>query len=389
MKVVQVTPEFPPPLIGGGGYHVYNLTRELVRRGVDVTVFTLKIGNTFLFKRAEVGTQFNGVKVFRVPASYISAISAIAYPLVPRLIPLLLKESPDIIHAHGYPFVTSDAALAVSKIKKIPMILTLHGFPGGFNKLAHRAYFNLIGKETLKEAGKIIAVSTAVAREFKVIGVSEEKMVIIPNGVDLEEYRCLPKKRILRERLNIKEDRKIMLAIGRLERIKGFQYIIEALPRILETVSVQLIIAGPEFNYGAQLRRFVKERKVEDHVVFYGPMDQREKLEALAAADAIVVPSIYEGFGIVLLEAMAAGKPTVATRTGIAPEIVQEGMNGILVNPGDTKDLAEKLIKLLSDNQLSSLMGHEARKTANAFDWKKIAVQTKEIYQQCLKCPRK
>lgn len=382
MKVVQVIPEFPPPLIGGGGYHVYNLTKELVRRGVDVTVFTLNVGNTFLLKKTEVETHFGKAKVFRVPASYIPKTT---YPIAPKLIPLLLKENPDIIHAHGYQVFTTDAALAVSKIKKIPLVLTLHGFPRGFDKLTHRAHFNLIGKETLKWAKKIISVSRMVAHEFRVIGVPKEKIVIVPNGVDLEEYKQLPIGDLFRKRLDIKENEKVVLTIGRLEEIKGFQYLIKALPSIIEEIgSTKLVIAGPDFNYGAKLKKLAEETNVQDNVIFYGLINGKEKFEAFSAADIVAVPSLYEGFGMLLLEAMAAGKPLVATNTGAAPEIIQNGKNGILANLGNVEDLAGKIIKLLSDDQLMYLISQESRKTVEAFDWERVSEHVHKLYIDCL-----
>lgn len=382
MKVVQVIPEFPPPLVGGGAYHVYNLARELARRGVDVKVFTLNTDNTSFLKRTKVETHFGKVQVVRVPASRISKFN---YQIAPKLISLLSKESPDIIHAHGYQVFTTDAALIASKLKKAPLVLTLHGFPRGFDKLAHRAYFNLIGKETLRKAKKIISVSRIVAREFKAIGVSEEKMAIIPNGIDLEEYKQLPVGDLFRKRLDIKENEKIVLTIGRLERIKGFQYLIRALPSIIKEVgSTKLVMAGPDFNYGVKLKKIAEETNVQDNVIFYGPINGKEKFEAFSAANIVAVPSLYEGFGMLLLEAMAAGKPLVATNTGAAPEIIQNGKNGILADLGDTEDLAGKIVKLLSDDQLMYLIGQESRKTVEAFGWEKVSEQIHKLYIDCL-----
>jgi N-acetyl-alpha-D-glucosaminyl L-malate synthase BshA len=382
VKVAQVIPEFPPPLVGGGGYHVYNLARELAKRGVDVKVFALNIGNTFFLKRTKVETHFGKVQVFRVPAFRIPKFN---YQFAPKLISLLLKENPDIIHAHGYQVFTTDAALMASKIKKTPLVLTLHGFPRGFDKPANRAYFNLIGKETLKKAKKIISVSHMVAREFKAIGVSEKKIAIIPNGIDLEEYKQLPTGDLFRKRLEIKENEKLVLTIGRLEKIKGFQCLIKALPSIIREVgSTKLVIAGPDFDYAAKLKRLAGETNVQDHVIFYGPINGKEKFEAFSAADIVAVPSLYEGFGILLLEAMAAGKPLVATNTGAAPEIIQNGKNGVLAALGDVEDLAGKIIKLLSDDQLMYLIGQESRKTVEAFNWEKISEHIHKLYIDCL-----
>jgi glycosyltransferase involved in cell wall biosynthesis len=144
------------------------------------------------------------------------------------------------------------------------------------------------------------------------------------------------------------------------------------------------VIAGPDFNYGAKLKKITEETNVQDNVVFYGPINGKEKFEAFSAANIVAVPSLYEGFGMLLLEAMAAGKPLVATNTGAAPEIVQNGKNGILANLGDVEDLAGKIIKLLSDDQLMQLISQESRKTVEAFDWEKVSEQIHKLYIDCL-----
>lgn len=384
MKVVHVTPDFPPPLLGGGGYHVYHLSKELVKKGLDITVFTFSIERN-LVKKAKI-EEFDAIKVYRVPASYVPKTT---YPIAPKLIPLLITEKADLIHAHGYQFFTSDAALIASKVKKIPFILTLHGFPQNFSKLTHRIYFNFIGAHVLKNAKKIISVSTLVAKEFYAISVPQNKMVIIPNGVNLEEYIELPSGNVFRERLNISENEKVVLAVGRLEEIKGFQYLIRALPTILkEAGPTKLVIIGPEFNYGAALRQLANKLHVQEHVIFYGPANGKEKLEAFAAADVVAVSSLYEGFGMLLLEAMAAGKPLVATRTGAAPALIKDGENGLLVKPGDVSELADKLTMILNDKKLSSRLCSESKKIAETYSWVAISERIHKLYIECLSSPQ-
>jgi len=383
VKVLQLVPEFPPPLHTGGGYHVHNLTRELVKRGIDVTVFTLDMESPFCVGRARTEIHFGRVKVFRIPAFYIPKT---IYPVGPHLLPLLLRERADIIHAHGYQFFTSDLASIISRIKKTPLVLTLHGFPADSKSLTHRLFFRFIGKRELGTAGKIISVSNAVTQEFQAVGVDGNKIVTIPNGINLEEFRNMPDAKHCRRRFGLKENERLILAIGRLEKAKGFQYLIRALQLVEKRVgAVKLLIAGPEFTYGPELRNFVKQMGFEKSVIFYGAIGGREKLEAFAAADIVAIPSLYEGFGILLLEAMAAGKPVVATRTGVATELIQDGKNGFLVNLGDVEDLANKIAYLLSHDDLMSSIGSESRKTVEAFDWGKIAAQIVKTYIDCLK----
>jgi glycosyltransferase involved in cell wall biosynthesis len=383
MRVLQITPEFPPPLIGGGGYHVYNLTKELARKGVDITVFACNVLDSFFQQKVTVETRFENVKVYRVPAFYVPKT---AYPISPSLAALLLKEKPDVMHAHGYQFFTSDIASIVNKTKKKSLILTLHGFPRSFNGLSHKMYFHLIGKQTLKAARKIIAVSKSVAHEFQGIGVPEKKITVIPNGVNLRQFEEMPDGTSFRERVGIEKNEKMMLSIGRLEETKGFHHLILALARThAKSEPVKLVIAGPEFNYGQYLRRLVAKLNLKDSVVFYGPINTREKLEALAAADVAVVSSLYEGFSIFLLEAMAAGKPVISTRTGIAQELIKNGKNGFLVSIGDINGLSDRILEVLDNVSPSSTMSQESRRSASAFDWERIAEETISVYKQSLK----
>lgn len=379
VKVLQVINDYPPPLLGGGSYHVCNLTRHLVNEGVDVTVFTYK--SRFLPNgETNTDTQCGGVRVRRVSAFRVPRT---VYSISPELVPLLMKEDPDIIHAHGYQLFTSDGAAFVSMLRKKPFVLTLHGFPRDFEKLGHKTYFALIGKKTLEAAKRIISVSKIVALEFEAIGVPNRKIAIIPNGIDLKEFEQLPDGTRFRKRFSIEKGERMILAVGRLEKTKGFQHAIMAMAKLRCKYPVKLLIAGPNLDYGHQLKKIAKKAGVNDKVVFCGPINKQEKLEALAAADAVTIPSTYEGFGIFTLEALAARKPVVATRTGIASEVIRNGENGFLVNPGDPDDLTEKLAYLL-DDRLSREMSNRSQEIIKAFDWKAITRQILSVYNECL-----
>jgi glycosyltransferase involved in cell wall biosynthesis len=156
-----------------------------------------------------------------------------------------------------------------------------------------------------------------------------------------------------------------------------------AMARLRCKYPAKLLIAGPNLDYGHQLKKIAKKAGVNDKVVFCGPINKREKLEALAAADAVTIPSTYEGFGIFTLEALAARKPVVATRTGVASEVIRNGENGFLVNPGDPDDLTEKIAYLL-DDRLSRQMSNRSQEIIKAFDWKAITHRILSVYNECL-----
>jgi glycosyltransferase involved in cell wall biosynthesis len=137
----------------------------------------------------------------------------------------------------------------------------------------------MVGKRTLKTARIIISVSRIVTREFKAVGIPEERIVMTLNGVHLEELQSMPNGERFRSRLGVKKDERVVLTIGRPERIRGFQFLIQALPFMMKTIGpTKLLIAGPEFNYGKELKKLARNSGVEDSVIFYGSIEPEEKL---------------------------------------------------------------------------------------------------------------
>lgn len=381
MKVAQITREFPPPILGGGGYHVYNLTQELCRRGVEVKVFAGEVSSRKAPWNPHIEKVFDNLYIFHIP---MISVPGRVYSFAPSFMPLLLREEVDLFHAHGYQVFPSDVAAVASRLRRVPLVLTLHGFPIGFYDFVHKLYRYGIGNHTLRSVTKFIAVSNQVAREFAAIGISKKRMEVIPNGINLDDYKNMPSGKKFRERYGL-EDEKIVLTIGRLEKIKGFQCLIKALPKISEQISnVKIVIAGPEYDYGNELRRLSKEIGVEENVIFSGLMNKDDKKEALAAADVVVVPSIYEGFGVVLLEAMAAKRPVIATKTGAAPEIIEDGMTGLLVEIGNTEQLASLIAKVLKNSQFAKELSANAKIEVEKYDWKRIASKILRLYDKVM-----
>jgi glycosyltransferase involved in cell wall biosynthesis len=232
-------------------------------------------------------------------------------------------------------------------------------------------YDRTAGTLILKRSARIIAVSRAVARHVRALGGCLEKTDVIPNGVDRAVF-------------SPSEPRPgaapTILFVGRLAVNKGPQVLIDALPRVLERfpeTQVHLIGDGP---LRRDLERSVQQRGMTDSVRFLGT--QREIEDRLRSGDIFVLPSLMEGLPLTVLEAMACGLPVIATAVGGTVEIVEEGVNGYLVRPGEPGDLASRLCDLLGNARLRREMGREGERTVErGYDWDTITQRTIDVYR--------
>ena len=186
---------------------------------------------------------------------------------------------------------------------------------------------------------------------------------------------------VFREKYDL-ENKRILLAVGRLTKEKGFQYLIKALPRILKKVPESiLIIIGPKNYYEKNLKELVKLNNLSNKVIFTGLVSEKILKSALFSSDVVVIPSVYEPFGIIALEAMAYGKPIVASGAGGLSEFLTNGENCLLVSPASTNELSEKISGLLINEKLANKLGKRAKETVKRYDWKNMIDKILDIYE--------
>lgn len=231
-------------------------------------------------------------------------------------------------------------------------------------------------KETLLESKKIISVSEGVKREImKYYNIPDEKVVVIPNGVDLENFKPDKRKRLeIRQKYNISEDEIVLIFVGHEFKRKGLTHLIKALP----FVEAKLIIIGKK-DLGPY-ESLVKDSKVDDKIIFAGIVPKVE--DYYAASDIFVFPTMYEAFSLVTLEAAASGLPILATKVNGTEELIRDGYNGFFIKR-DPQNIAEKISVLIEDKKLLRNMGENARKTAEGYSWDKIAERTMKVYEEC------
>lgn len=230
-------------------------------------------------------------------------------------------------------------------------------------------------KYSLKRFKIAIAVSNRIKEEVvNFYGAPPEMVIVIPNGVDLQEFQPSKStfvKENVRKMHSIPFESPLLLFVGHSFRWKGLQHIIEAMPKMKESY---LLVAGG--GDSSSFRRLSDKLGVEDRVVFAGPV--KEVNELYAASDLFVFPTIWEGSPKVCLEAMASGLPVLATKVGGVEDYMRDGHNGFFI-ARDSDDVAEKVNMVLSDENLRRKLGENARRTAEGFDWSKIADQYIEI----------
>ena len=387
MKIIQVCARFSPS-IGGVENHVYNLSYELSLRGHQVVVLTSDIKNINFFKIDRADKPYEKItdnfEVYRFKAYLPGIPYASTYGIVPSLIKKLTNLDPDIINTHSHGLIHTDITSILSKIRKVPMVLTIHSS----GDIAARSYMSpllklyntTIGKFSLKAANRIIVTSPQMA-EYFYRQIDKEKIHVIPNGIEYKKFINMPPASIFKNRYNIKG--KVVLFVGRLLPLKGIQYMLKAAPQILKQVpETNFVIVGGGSSFKRKLEKLSHNVGVDDRVVFTGFKSSNQLLEAYSSADVFVLSSIHrEGLSIVTLEAMASGIPVVVSNLGGLPSIVKDGVTGLLVEPKNERQLADSIIKLLLDEKLALEMGDNGKKVAKSFDWQAIAEKTEDVYK--------
>lgn len=237
----------------------------------------------------------------------------------------------------------------------------------------------VISKLVLRNSDAVIALTEDMKKEMQKI--CNKDIIVIPNGINLENFERLSRENI-RRKLEITNEQKIVIFAGTLRPIKGVKYLIQAMNLIRQKntkASLMLIGDGEERQ---SLEELVKESNLGDCVTFVGQVPNEEVLEYMAASDVFVLPSLSEGFPLVILEAMASGLPIVATKVGGLPEIIKEGDNGFLVEPKDSIEIAEKVLLLLQGKELRQRIAKNNRQRAKDYTWAKVVDSVEQVYQK-------
>ena len=387
MKILMLTWEYPPRIVGGIARVVHDLSKRLIKDGHEVTVITYREGNLPYFE------DDKGVKVYRVdnyminPNNFIDWIMQMNFNLLAKANEIIDKEGKfDVIHAHDW--LVTYAAKSLKNSYDIPIVATIHATEAGRNSGIHdetQRYINDTEWMLTYEANEVIVNSNYMKCELqRNFGLPFEKINVIPNGVNLTMYSGIERDYDFR-RNYASDNEKIILYAGRLVYEKGVQYLIGAMPKILQNYhDAKLVIAG-KGGMIDELKAEVDHLGLGNKVYFTGYMDHKSLCKLYKCADIAVFPSTYEPFGIVALEGMLAGNPIVVSDIGGLNEIVEHGVNGMKSYAGNSNSIADSILTLLFDHKLCNEISKNAKaKVKELYNWTKIAQDTHFAYQKAI-----
>lgn len=387
MKILMFSWEYPPISHGGLARHVQDLSEALVEQ--DHTVYIITQGSGDI---AEKETM-NGVIVIRTrPVSisannFIDSILHLNFLMLEKVFELIGKIGEvDLIQGHDWLVFWASRVLKYSLQK--PLIYTIHATEFGRNQGIYndmQRYINDVEWYSTFEAWKVIVCSNYMESEVKnLFQVPDDKIVILPNGVEEDNYRVEVSAEFLKKYASPYE--KIVYYVGRIVREKGIQVLIQSIPIILEQEpGTKFIIAG-KGPYLDNLKAQAEFLGVSDRIYFTGFISDETRNKLYQMADVAVFPSIYEPFGIVALEAMVTRTPVIVSKVGGLAEFVEDGVNGLTVNPNDTNQLAGAILRILKNKTEAARIAEKGYKMVkDNYSWDKIARQTVTVYRDVLK----
>jgi len=359
------------PIKGGTETVVRNLSIELNRIGVHTDVITFNMDRKYAPKWKGKIEKFDGVTVFKVPAlnwlpmEHSSRITS-GVNLIPGRFTNLLKEY-DIIHFHEVDF----SFPLFSFFVKRPKILHLHGISVDFFKRYHLS--RIIFKQV---ADYYITITSQMGRDLTELGITTNRIIYLPNSIDVNSFQPEGEK-----------DDNLLLYLGRIVPVKGLHVLLESLRYIKQ--STRLMIVGPigDFKYYQDiLEHMEQENKKGKHKITYlGTVPQAELMKIYQKASVFILPSFWEAFPVVILEALSCETPVITTPVGGNPEVIRNFENGILVPVNDPLRLAEAIDFMLENKDNRARMGRKGRELVTKnFSVEVIAKRLRKIYQEMI-----
>lgn len=372
MKVLMLAPYTIEDTIGGGAVrHIKSIVNKLKSYN-DLEIHIISISKEI---KKESILKEDGVIIHKIKASKLPMTVAgiTMYPI--KMLRKVKKINPDLIHGQmiGAPYGLAAGILS----KKYPTLLTVHTIIKQTSKTNHSSFFGkihdvlwrLLERWEIKRIPHLIVVSPYLKEELKNDGA--KNIYVIPNGVDANWFGVQNKSITGR-----------VLFVGRIRPGKGIENLIKSMKLVINKgCDAHLHVVGPtdDSRYLKYLQELTKKLEVTEQVEFIGSIPDDALMDEYAECSVFVLPSSIDSFGIVLLEAMASGKPVIATK-GIT-YLIEDGKTGLLVNYGDNEELAEKILKLMNNKKLRDFVAENGKKSAMKYSWETVSEETYKVYR--------
>jgi len=349
--------------VGGAGRYLFNLLVGFPSKNYEFLVACPGGGEL------ERELKARGIRYFTLTGGE----SSLSFKHVGELFHIIKSEHVNIVHTHA-----SLSGRIAGRLAGCRVILTRHGLNTNSKGPIKRFLSYVIARMF---TDKIIAISRAVKINLIETGVPADMIKIIHNGIDLSRFELIEPK--LRGELGLSDDIPIIGVVARIVLEKGYEYILKAMPKVLQSFPSTLLVIVGDGPLKAQMQELAVKLGIDRNTVFLGYKRDIENL--IADFDVFVLPSVSEGLGLSLLEAMALGKPVIATEVGGIPEVVKNGKNGLLVPPRDEEALAMAILKILSSRDFGLRLGQVAKDTVyEKFSAQSMALQTAKLYDDIL-----
>ncbi|MBV9920268.1 MAG: glycosyltransferase family 4 protein [Pseudonocardia sp.] len=393
MRVLMLTWEYPPVVVGGLGRHVHALATALAAAGHEVVVLARRPTGTDALTHPTLDAVVDGVRVLAVaedPAhlefgrDLVAWTLALGHALLRAGLTRLGGWRPDVVHAHDW--LVAHPAIGLADALGVPLVATFHATEAGrfagwlstpLSRQVHSVEWWLANR-----ADALITCSSAMRAEVaELFEVDPARIAVAHNGIAPNEWHVGRARVAAVRRRRARAGEPLLFSFGRLEYEKGIQDLIAALPRIRRArPGTRLAVAGTG-SAAPMLVETARAHRVRRNVAFLGHLPDDELAATLAAADAVVLPSRYEPFGIVALEAAAAGAPLVASTAGGLAEVVVDGETGVSFAPGDVAGLAAAVARVLADPRAAARRARAATaRLVTDFSWPRIADETVAAY---------
>mgnify|MGYP000728641856 FL=1 len=385
MKILMLTWEYPPRVVGGISKVVYDLSHKMVKEGNEVTVVTYKEGDNVKYYENDKGVEVYRVDNYMIrPNNFIDWIMQLNFNMITKANEIINKNGKfDVIHAHDW--LVAYSAKSIKESYNIPLISTIHATESGRNSGIHdetQRYINDSEWMLTYESSEVIVNSNYMKNEVqRLFGLPYDKINVIPNGVNLQLFSNVNIDYDFRRQYAM-DNEKIILYVGRLVYEKGIQNLIAAMPKVLDRYHDSKLIICGRGGMIDELREQVKYLGIENKVYFAGYCDSKKMQKMYKCADVAVFPSTYEPFGIVAIESMLSGTPTIVSDVGGLNEIIEHGVTGMKSYAGNANSIADSVLSLLFDPKLCANISQNAiKKVRENYNWSKITDSTYYVYQ--------